>query len=94
MLPPALPPAVTIFSGLTPSSEAFDLHCRTSAVERYPLKVVDADPFQNVEAVVDRVRELVFGRHAIVNADNYSLGLSSKEPVLDLLDFMTTDDKA
>ncbi len=93
MLPPALPPAVIILSGFTPSLEAFSLLWYWIS-NTLSLDLLKPYPFHNVEAIIDRVGEFILRRHAIVNARNNSVGVSCNHPVLDLLDLMAANHPA
>ena len=71
MFPPALPPATTIDLGLTPSSEALDLHCVWSEFLLI-WQVGQNYPFQGIEAVIDRIWKFVRRSHSIVDTGNNS----------------------
>lgn len=90
ILPPALPPAKMIRSGLIFRSAEFFFACFKSATHQPSTET--AHPKKNVKAIVDGVRIFILRCHPIVDTENQSTTFRSQISVLDLLDLMAAND--
>lgn len=90
ILPPALPPARMIRSGLIFRSAESFFACSKSATHQPSTET--AHPKKNVKAIIDGVRIFILRCHPIVDTENHSTTFRSQISVLDLLDLMAAND--